>query len=66
LANRRQIGAFLAGVFFGGALDHAILALRRAEHTPYGLRADVQSNWAFAALDLALALAAYAAARRDS
>jgi hypothetical protein len=55
---------FLAGVFFGGAVDHAILALRRADHTPYGFKAGVVGNWAFAALDAAAAAALYAAHRR--
>jgi hypothetical protein len=54
---------FWAGVFFGGAVDHAILALKRADRTPYGLKASVAGNWALAALDAAAAAAFYAAHR---
>jgi hypothetical protein len=55
---------FLSGLFFGGALDHAILALKGETRTPYGVAAGVRGNWAFAALDAALALAAYRVSRR--
>jgi hypothetical protein len=55
---------FLAGVFFGGAVDHAILALKRDDRTPYGFKAGVVGNWALAGLDTAVAAAFYAAHRR--
>jgi len=47
---------FLSGLFFGGALDHAILAAKRSSRTPYGMEVGVAGNWAFAGLDLALAV----------
>jgi hypothetical protein len=57
---------FCAGVFFGGAVDHAILALKRGERTRYGFKAGVAGNWAFAALDAAVAAALYTAYRRGA
>jgi hypothetical protein len=59
-----EAALFCSGVFFGGAVDHVVLALRRDVRTPYGVRAGVAANWAFAALDAALAAAFYAAHRR--
>ena len=50
---------FCSGIFFGGAVDHAILALKREERTPYGFKSGVAGNWAFAALDALLAAAFY-------
>ncbi len=50
---------FASGVFFGGAIDHAILAAMRRDRTPYGIRSSVAGNWLFAAADLALAAALY-------
>jgi hypothetical protein len=49
-----KAAVFLAGVFFGGAIDHVILAAARRTETPYGLRSGVAGNWALAALDVAL------------
>ena len=43
----------------GGAIDHAILALRRSERTPYGARLGIIGNWAFAGFDLAIVVAGY-------
>ena len=50
---------FRSGIFFGGAVDHAILALKRVERTPYGFRSGVAGNSALAALDALLAAAFY-------
>jgi hypothetical protein len=50
---------FCSGIFFGGAVDHAILALKRVERTPYGFRSGIAGNWALAALDALLAAAFY-------
>ncbi len=55
---------FGSGLFFGGAIDHAILALKRSDRTPYGVTAGVAGNWLFAVLDSALAGALYALHRR--
>jgi hypothetical protein len=55
---------FLSGLFFGGAVDHTILALRRFDRTPYGVKIGIGGNWLLAALDAALAAAAYALHRR--
>jgi hypothetical protein len=57
---------FCSGMFAGGAMDHAILALTRKQHTPYGVRASAAGNWLFAAFDAALALGTYALYRRLS
>jgi hypothetical protein len=50
---------FCSGVFFGGAVDHSILALKGEERTPYGLRASVAGNWMLAALDALAAAGLY-------
>jgi hypothetical protein len=55
---------FCSGIFFGGALDHAILALRGADRTPYGVKSSVKGNYLLAALDALLAGACYALHRR--
>jgi hypothetical protein len=54
-----KVALFLSGLFFGGALDHVILALKRSELTPYGIRSGVRGNWGLAALDGALAAVLY-------
>jgi hypothetical protein len=56
----------IAGIFLGGAIDHAILALRRSSVSPYHVRVGVTGNWALALLDLAVALAALLVARSRS
>lgn len=55
---------FFSGFFFGGAIDHAILAVKRYDRTPYGIRVGVGGNWLLAALDTALAAATYALHRK--
>ena len=50
---------FCSGLFVGGAIDHAILALKRVERTPYGFRSGVAGNWALVGLDALLAAAFY-------
>jgi hypothetical protein len=55
---------FWSGVFFGGALDHAFLALKRADRTPYGFRLGRAGNCAFAFCDAAVAAVLYAAHRQ--
>ena len=46
---------FASGVFFGGAIDHAILAAMRRDVTPYGVKVGVSGNWLLAVADLTLA-----------
>ena len=55
---------FCSGVFFGGAVDHSILALKRADRTPYGLRSGGVGNRMFAALDALAAAGFYMLYRR--
>ena len=38
-----------------GAIDRVILALLHSDRTPYGTRADIKGNGAFAGLDFAAA-----------
>jgi hypothetical protein len=70
--SRRKLGAaaetalFCSGVFAGGAIDHAILAFKRKQHTPYGVRVSASGNWVFAVFDAVVALAGYALYRRLS
>lgn len=46
---------FLSGLFFGGLIDHVILALAGFETTPFGVAAGVMGNWLFAGLDAGIA-----------
>ena len=55
---------FLSGLFFGGAIDHVILAVQQSPLTPYGLRFGVGGNWGLALLDLAATALLYVAHRR--
>lgn len=55
---------FLSGLFFGGAVDHVILAVQQSPLTPYGLRLGITGNWGLAFLDAALAAVLYIAHRR--
>jgi hypothetical protein len=50
---------FLAGFFFGGGIDHVILAMAGRGDTPYGVNVGVLGNWMMAILDLALTTAAW-------
>jgi hypothetical protein len=63
--NRATVSLFLSGLFFGGALDHVILALRGATETHYGIAAGVAGNWAFAAFDIVVTIALYLLHRRS-
>lgn len=58
-----QLAIFLGGVFFGGAVDHVILALIGRGETPYGIHVGVSGNWAMAALDFFLTLGCWVAHR---
>ena len=58
-----KTAVFLAGLFFGGAIDHAILAAAGRSETPYGVHSGVAGNWALAALDLAVTGVCWAAHR---
>jgi hypothetical protein len=44
-----------SGMFFGGAIDHLILAALRRDVTPYGVKSGVAGNWLFASADLVIA-----------
>jgi hypothetical protein len=61
--NWAKLTLFLAGLFFGGALDHVVVALMNSPSTPYGIRWGVAGNWALAALDIGLAGLLYVAHR---
>jgi hypothetical protein len=54
-----NLALFASGVFFGGAVDHAILAAMRRDVTPYGVRTGIAGNWMFAAADLVAAAVLY-------
>ena len=57
--NASKLGLFLSGLFFGGAMDHAILASLGRQVTPYGWESGVLGNWLLAGLDLAIAAGLY-------
>lgn len=50
---------FGSGLFFGGAIDHAILATMRRDVTPYGIKSGVTGNWLLAGLDCVAAVLLY-------
>jgi hypothetical protein len=54
-----KLALFASGIFFGGAIDHAILAAMQRDVTPYGMKAGVSGNWWLAAADLAIAALLY-------
>jgi hypothetical protein len=62
--TKGTLAVFLGGFFFGGAMDHVILALAGRADTPYGIHAGVAGNWVMAALDLAATLGCWIAYRR--
>ncbi len=51
----KYLSLFLSGYFFGGAVDHFILALLRSPNTAYGIKTGVAGNWWLGAFDLVLA-----------
>ena len=57
--NWQKTALFLSGLYFGGAIDHVILALKGSETTPYGVHSGIIGNWAFAGVDLSLAAVLY-------
>ena len=57
--NWQKTALFLSGLFFGGAIDHTILALKGSETTPYGVRSGTVGTWALAGVDLSLAACIY-------
>lgn len=63
-ANWPKLALFLSGLFFGGAVDHIILAEARSALTPYGVAVGIGGNWLLAALDGALAALLYWLHRR--
>ena len=57
--NWRKFSLFLSGLFFGGAIDHFVLAIMKSPLTPYGVNFGVIGNWGFAVLDLVFAALLY-------
>ena len=57
--TRAKLTLFLSGLFFGGAIDHAILAILGRDVTPYGWHSGIVGNWLLAGFDLALAAGLY-------
>lgn len=51
-----KLAIFFSGLFFGGTVDHAILALAGRPDTPYGIDVGVGGNWMMAGLDLVLSI----------
>ena len=57
--NRAKLVLFASGLFFGGAIDHAILASLGRGVTPYGYELGVAGNWMMSVLDLAVSAGLY-------
>ena len=64
LMRRSPLFLFVAGLFFGGAIDHTILAILRNDVTPYGVHVGTWGNWALAVVDLGLTALFYWLYRR--
>lgn len=62
--NWQKLNLFLSGLFFGGAVDHIILALKQSQLTPYGVRVGISGNWGLAVLDAGMAAFLYWLHRR--
>ncbi len=62
--NGSKLALFVSGLFFGGAIDHVILAVMGSDITPYGVRSGIGGNWALAGLDIGLTVLLYFAHRR--
>jgi hypothetical protein len=62
--NWQKTALFLSGLFFGGAIDHMILAVMGSNVTPYGLHSGIWGNWALASLDMSLTVLLYLIHRR--
>ena len=62
--GRSELALFGSGIFFGGAVDHVILAAKGSEITPYGVHSGIIGNWALAGLDFGLAVSLYVLHRR--
>lgn len=62
--NWAKASLFLSGLFFGGAIDHVILALTQRTATPYGVKVGIVGNWVLAAVDLIMTAALYLLHRR--
>lgn len=57
--NRSKLALFISGLFFGGAINHRILAMMGSDLTPHGVHAGRWGNGALAVLDLALTALLY-------
>ena len=57
--NRCKLMLFLSGLFFGGAIDHLILAGKGSKYTLYGIRSGRSGNWLLAIVDGGLAILFY-------
>jgi len=57
--NWSKLALFAAGLFFGGAIDHVMLAVIGSAETPYGVRSGILGNWALAGLELGLTALLY-------
>ena len=62
--NLAKLSLFVSGLFFGGAIDHVILAVKGDSLTPYGVTVGVTGNWALAAIDLLLTVGLFWVHRR--
>ncbi len=62
--NWSELALFGSGIFFGGAVDHIILAAKESEITPYGVHSGIMGNWALAGFDFGLAVSLYVLHRR--
>ena len=61
-----EVALFSSGFFFGGGLDHMILALSGSAQSPLGHNVGVIGNWAFTAFDAGITALLYVLFQRLS
>jgi hypothetical protein len=54
LTKWQLVFLFIAGVFFGGAMDHILFAARGSGTSHYGYEIGVKGNWLMSLFDLAI------------
>jgi hypothetical protein len=54
LKKWQLLGLFISGVFFGGALDHIIFAMKGSGISHYGYKIGINGNWLMSLLDLSI------------
>jgi hypothetical protein len=54
-----KLALFVSGIFFGGSIDHVVLAVMNSALSPLGLEVGALGNWLFGILDAVIAVCLY-------